>query len=232
MGRELRPTRPPSPSPSPSHEPVPPDRRAAGAGRGLRRHQPRSCRACWRRAGRRRPRRRPTSAASCPTASRPSASRCSFYLVAMIFIVFDIEIIFLYPCAIVFRRPRRLRARRRWSSSSALFFVSFVYLIANGALDWGPVAAAAPARVVDRRRSSAARAPPRTTSAGSALEGRRRPRPERRPEVGVAPERSATTGSTGSTTTSSPARSRTSSSGPGPQRRGRPPSGWPAAPSR
>ena len=61
-----------------------------------------------------------------------------FYLVAMIFIIFDIEIIFIYPWAVVFRR---LGAFGLWEMLlfAAAVFVSFVYLIANGALDWGPV---------------------------------------------------------------------------------------------
>jgi NADH-quinone oxidoreductase subunit A len=61
-----------------------------------------------------------------------------FYLVAMIFIIFDIEIIFIYPWAVVYRR---LGAFGLWEMLlfAAAVFVSFVYLIANGALDWGPV---------------------------------------------------------------------------------------------
>ena len=61
-----------------------------------------------------------------------------FFLVAMIFIVFDIEIIFLFPFAIVYRSLG-------WYGIAAILiftaavFESFVYLIGNGALDWGPM---------------------------------------------------------------------------------------------
>jgi NADH-quinone oxidoreductase subunit A len=56
----------------------------------------------------------------------------------MIFIIFDIEIIFLYPWAVVFRQ---LGPFGLWEMVvfAAAVFASFVYLIANGALDWGPV---------------------------------------------------------------------------------------------
>ncbi len=61
-----------------------------------------------------------------------------FYLVAMIFIVFDIEIIFLYPWAVIYRQ---LGAFGLWEMLifALAVFVSFVYLIGNGALNWGPV---------------------------------------------------------------------------------------------
>ena len=42
----------------------------------------------------------------------------SFYLIAMLFILFDIEVIFLYPVAIQLRGVRDVRARSRSSSSS------------------------------------------------------------------------------------------------------------------
>jgi len=60
-----------------------------------------------------------------------------FYLVAMIFIIFDIEIIFLFPWAVVFRQ---LGPFGLWEMVvfAVAVFVSFIYLIANGALDWGP----------------------------------------------------------------------------------------------
>jgi NADH-quinone oxidoreductase subunit A len=59
-----------------------------------------------------------------------------FYLVAMIFIIFDIEIIFLYPWAD--------RLGTFGLIEMVLFTVAVVvalaYLLSNGALDWGPVA--------------------------------------------------------------------------------------------
>jgi NADH-quinone oxidoreductase subunit A len=62
-----------------------------------------------------------------------------FYLVAMIFIIFDIEIIFIYPWAVIFRNDLRGFGLIEMVLSAAIIFVPFVYLIANGALDWGPV---------------------------------------------------------------------------------------------
>jgi NADH-quinone oxidoreductase subunit A len=66
-----------------------------------------------------------------------------FYLVAMIFIVFDIEIIFLYPWAVIFRQ---LGAFGLWEMVifAVAVFVSFIYLIGNGALNWGPVKTLSP----------------------------------------------------------------------------------------
>ena len=62
-----------------------------------------------------------------------------FYLVAMIFIIFDIEIIFLYPWAVIFRPQANLFLLVEMVVFAIAVFVSFVYLISNGALDWGPV---------------------------------------------------------------------------------------------
>jgi NADH-quinone oxidoreductase subunit A len=61
-----------------------------------------------------------------------------FYLIAMIFIVFDIEIIFLYPWAVIYRdlgAPGLIEVL----VFAVAVFVSFLYLLSNGALDWGPV---------------------------------------------------------------------------------------------
>ena len=63
-----------------------------------------------------------------------------FYLVAMIFIVFDIEIIFIYPWAVIFRQLALFGLIEMVVFAVAVF-VSFMYLISNGALDWGPVKA-------------------------------------------------------------------------------------------
>ena len=61
-----------------------------------------------------------------------------FYLIAMIFIIFDIEIIFLFPWAIVFGDLKTFGLVEILVFAAAVF-VSFVYLISNGALDWGPM---------------------------------------------------------------------------------------------
>ena len=60
-----------------------------------------------------------------------------FFLIAMIFIVFDIEIIFFYPFAGVFRELGTYGIIAILIFAAAVF-ESFVYLIGNGALDWGP----------------------------------------------------------------------------------------------
>ena len=89
--------------------------------------------------------RRPTPAKSAPYEcgivpgkEAPERFPVRFYLVAMIFIIFDIEIIFLYPYAII---HRQLGPFGLWEMVlfAVAVFASFLYLISNGALDWGPV---------------------------------------------------------------------------------------------
>ena len=89
---------------------------------------------------------RPTSAKAAPyecgiVPDREPAERfpVRFYLVAMIFIIFDIEIIFLFPWAVIYAD---LGAFGLWEMLifALAVFVSFVYLIGHGALNWGPVA--------------------------------------------------------------------------------------------
>ena len=88
---------------------------------------------------------RPTPAKSAPyesgivpKAAPPERFPVRFYLVAMIFIVFDIEIIFLYPWAVRYRDLGMFGLVEVLIFALAVF-VSFVYLISNGALDWGPL---------------------------------------------------------------------------------------------
>ena len=73
-----------------------------------------------------------------PRKDPPERFPVRFYLVAMIFIIFDIEIIFLYPWAVIYRG---LGVFGLWEMVlfAAAVFISFLYLISNGALDWGPV---------------------------------------------------------------------------------------------
>ena len=81
-----------------------------------------------------------------PSREPPERFPVSFYIVAMLFIMFDIEIIFIYPYAVT---RGELGAFAFWEmvAFSAVFFAAFVYVIARGALDWGPVAKAR--RLVD-----------------------------------------------------------------------------------
>ena len=60
-----------------------------------------------------------------------------FYLVAMIFIIFDIEVVFLYPWAAVLNQLGAFGLVEVLAFGAAVF-ASFLYLLANGALDWGP----------------------------------------------------------------------------------------------
>lgn len=61
-----------------------------------------------------------------------------FYLVAMIFIIFDIEIIFLYPWAVRYNALGMFGLVEMVLFSVAVV-VAFTYLISNGALDWAPM---------------------------------------------------------------------------------------------
>ena len=60
-----------------------------------------------------------------------------FYLVAMSFIVLDVEIVFLYPFATVFR-CLGLFGLVAMSVFVLALLIPFAYLLSVGALDWGP----------------------------------------------------------------------------------------------
>jgi NADH-quinone oxidoreductase subunit A len=89
--------------------------------------------------------RRPSTAKEAPyecgiVPTRDPAERfpVSFYIVAMLFIMFDIEIIFVYPYAV---SRTELGAYGFWAILffSTIFFITFVYEVARGGLDWGPM---------------------------------------------------------------------------------------------
>ena len=73
-----------------------------------------------------------------PSREPPKRFPVSFYIVAMLFVMFDIEIIFIYPYA-VSRQGLGSFAFWEMLAFSAVFFAAFVYVVARGALDWGPV---------------------------------------------------------------------------------------------
>ncbi|HWD55406.1 MAG TPA: NADH-quinone oxidoreductase subunit A [Acidimicrobiales bacterium] len=72
-----------------------------------------------------------------PNIEPPQRFPVRFYLVSMIFIIFDIEIVFLYPWAVIFHQIATF-GLIEVIVFAAVVFVSFVYLISNGALTWGP----------------------------------------------------------------------------------------------
>ena len=59
----------------------------------------------------------------------------SFYLVAMLFILFDIEVIFLYPVAVLLKSFGTF-ALVETIVFIALLFIGFVYVWRRGALEW------------------------------------------------------------------------------------------------
>jgi NADH-quinone oxidoreductase subunit A len=59
----------------------------------------------------------------------------SFYLVAMLFILFDIEVVFLYPVAVQLE-AFGVFALTEISVFIGLLFVAFVYVWRRGALEW------------------------------------------------------------------------------------------------
>jgi NADH-quinone oxidoreductase subunit A len=73
-----------------------------------------------------------------PSREPPERFPVTFYVVAMLFIMFDIELIFIYPFA-VDREFLGMYAFWEMVSFSVIFFGAFVYVVARGALDWGPV---------------------------------------------------------------------------------------------
>ncbi|MEN9646894.1 MAG: NADH-quinone oxidoreductase subunit [Actinomycetota bacterium] len=90
-----------------------------------------------------------------PSREPPERFPVTFYVVAMLFIMFDIELIFIYPFAV---DRAYLGSYALWEmvAFSVVFFAAFVYVVARGALEWGPVN-------VQRRLSSAV-SPERTSS--------------------------------------------------------------------
>ena len=85
----------------------------------------------------RRVRARTTPFESGVSAGPPATQRftISFYLTAMLFIVFDIEIVFLYPLAVI------LHQLAWFGFAEFAFFllilgVAYVYIWRKGALDW------------------------------------------------------------------------------------------------
>ena len=64
-----------------------------------------------------------------------------FYLVAMLFILFDIEVVFLYPWAVVYKDMLSEAATRNLILGSmvsflGILFVGYIYAVKKRAFDW------------------------------------------------------------------------------------------------
>ena len=62
-----------------------------------------------------------------------------FYLVAMLFILFDIEVVFLYPWAVVYKQMLAENAAVIFGSMVSflvILFVGYMYALKKGAFDW------------------------------------------------------------------------------------------------
>ena len=78
-----------------------------------------------------------------PVGSARERFSVKFYLIAMIFILFDIEVIFLVPWAVVFRSmasqgaDMRLFVYLEMMVFIALLLAGYIYVVKKGAFDWG-----------------------------------------------------------------------------------------------
>jgi NADH-quinone oxidoreductase subunit A len=70
-----------------------------------------------------------------PTGSARERFSVKFYLVAIVFILFDIEAVFLYPWAVVYRELK-LFGFGEMLVFVILILVGFFYIWKKGALDW------------------------------------------------------------------------------------------------
>ncbi len=62
-----------------------------------------------------------------------------FYLVAMLFILFDIEVVFLYPWAVIYRDMLKENGGMilgAMVSFMAILFVGYIYAVKKNAFDW------------------------------------------------------------------------------------------------
>jgi NADH-quinone oxidoreductase subunit A len=62
-----------------------------------------------------------------------------FYLVAMLFILFDIEVVFLYPWAVIYRDMLKENAGLIFGSMLCflgILFVGYIYALKKQAFDW------------------------------------------------------------------------------------------------
>src|ERR1700691_1752201 len=79
----------------------------------------------------------PYESGMAPVGSARERFSVKFYLVGMIFILFDIEGVFLFPWVVVFREME-LFGRAEMFVFVVLVLVGFFYVYKKGVLEWGP----------------------------------------------------------------------------------------------
>ena len=60
----------------------------------------------------------------------------SFYMIAMLFILFDIEVVFLYPVGVIFEAADSVFVLVELLIFVVLLLVALIYVWRRGALDW------------------------------------------------------------------------------------------------
>ena len=63
-----------------------------------------------------------------------------FYLVAMLFILFDVEAVFLYPWAVILKRDLKMFGFGEMLVYIGILLVGLFYVWKKGVIDWGPKA--------------------------------------------------------------------------------------------
>ncbi|MEP6664765.1 MAG: NADH-quinone oxidoreductase subunit A [Verrucomicrobiota bacterium] len=74
-----------------------------------------------------------------PVGEGNSRMSVKFYLVALLFVLFDIEVVFLYPWAVVYRRMLAENAGLIFGSMISflgILFVGYIYALKKDAFNW------------------------------------------------------------------------------------------------
>jgi NADH-quinone oxidoreductase subunit A len=74
-----------------------------------------------------------------PIGEGSSRLSVKFYLVAMLFILFDIEVVFLYPWAVVYKDMLATHSSMIFGSMISflgILFIGYIYALKKGAFDW------------------------------------------------------------------------------------------------
>lgn len=74
-----------------------------------------------------------------PIGSGSARMSVKFYLVAMLFILFDIEVVFLYPWAVIYKEMLKDNAPLMFGSMFSflgILFIGYIYALKKHAFDW------------------------------------------------------------------------------------------------